>query len=68
MYDNKNLQIGDTVLVSDPGINDDWIQEFVGSINDIVDCESGSLYIVEDQESNLFQVGENQITLFTWHS
>ena len=54
------FEIGDTVLVADPGPNDMWNHSFVGSV---VDTGEGVVSVIDDDE-NIFDIDESQARLY----
>jgi hypothetical protein len=53
---NVTLQYGDTVHIPDPSPKDIWRHEFVATVIDYL--ENGDI-IVEDQDSDCFQMAAN---------
>jgi len=56
-------EIGDNVVVKDPTENDAWGHSFMGTIADIVDKNGERLYIIEDQDSDFFEMERDHFTL-----
>ena len=61
----KKIKIGDFVTVPKPKKDDEWICSFSAIVTDIIEKESplSDIAIVEDQDSDFFQVEINRLKL-----
>ena len=53
---NYEPQVNDSVMVDEPEKNDAWTHRFFGIITDIIEDAEPKIYIVEDNDSDMWKV------------
>lgn len=63
-YLNSTIKVGDNVMVPAPNPNgtDIWNFGFAGIVNDIIPKDSGQVAIIEDGDSDFFEVEVSRLT------
>jgi hypothetical protein len=57
---NVYLEVGMGVIVNEPGPNDLWNHEFIGSIKAIREDEDETIYTIEDADGDCFDMTDEQ--------